>query len=69
MMSDRERRTRLRKNWPGGLQKTHTPAQLSTVAERLDSMWLLALDAWAVRGLALPSYSRDSMPGTLVRPK
>ncbi len=31
-------------------------------------MWRLALDAWAVSGRPLPTYSRSEMPGRVIRP-
>ncbi len=68
MANAREERARKRRNWPGGLTRTHEPAQRTTAAARLATMWQLALDAWAYRGEPLPEYDRAAMPGRLIRP-
>lgn len=39
----------------------------TTPEERIAMMWPLALDAWTSAGRRLPGYSRDRMPGRLVR--
>ena len=39
----------------------------TTPEERLAMMWPLALDAWASAGEGLPTYTRDQMPGRVVR--
>lgn len=39
----------------------------TTPEERLAMMWPLALDAWATAGRPLPAYSRDEMPGRVLR--
>ena len=67
MASDRERRALERRSWPGKLATTHEPAQLATAEERLASMWQLALDAWSIQGKELPDYTRDQIPGRLIR--
>ena len=36
--------------------------------ERLAMMWQLALDAWASAGRQLPEYTRENMPGRVIRP-
>ncbi len=39
----------------------------TTIDQRLDMMWQLALDAWAFSGQPLPSYERSQIPGTITR--
>ena len=39
----------------------------TTPEERLAMMWPLALDAWATAGRLLPAYTRDEMPGQVLR--
>ena len=39
----------------------------TTPEERIAMMWPLAVDAWASAGRRLPQYSRDRMPGGIVR--
>ncbi len=39
----------------------------TSIEERLGMMWPLALDAWSSTGLPLPEYTRETMPGRLVR--
>jgi len=70
---ERARRAAARAGWPvsryplGG----EPPEDLSgttTAAERLSMMWRLALDAWAMSGRPLPTYSRSEAPGRIIRP-
>ena len=39
----------------------------TTVEERLDMMWPLAVEAWTLSGRPLPTYTRANMPGRLYR--
>lgn len=39
----------------------------TTPEERIAMMWPLAVDAWTSAGRRLPEYSRDRMPGRVVR--
>ena len=41
--------------------------QGTTVEQRLQMMWRLALDAWASSGQPLPSYERAQIPGKVIR--
>ena len=41
--------------------------ECTTPEERIAMMWPLAVDAWASAGRRLPEYSRDRMPGRVVR--
>jgi hypothetical protein len=68
MPIERELRALRRQNWAGGLTRAHEPAQLPTAEQHLASMWQLALDAWSLRGEALPSYTRRA-PGRVIRPR
>jgi hypothetical protein len=68
MPSDREERARRRRDWPGGLVDATTPAQAHTAEERLAMMWQLAVDAWTLAGRELPTYTREDIPGKLIRP-
>jgi hypothetical protein len=38
----------------------------TTAEERLEMMWPLALEAWSLTGVALPSYSRLQTPVRVV---
>jgi hypothetical protein len=69
MPSELEQRARDRRSWPGVLTTEHAPAQLATAEERLASMWQLSLDAWAMQGRPLPGYTREDIPGRLIRPE
>ena len=40
----------------------------TTPEERIAMMWPLAVDAWTSAGRRLPQYSRDRMPGRIIRP-
>jgi len=40
----------------------------TTVTQRLEMMWPLAVEAWSLTGRPLPSYSRDQIPCQLFRP-
>ncbi len=60
-------RAKRRRDWPGVVVTTTSPAQLPTARERLASMEQLALDAFTASGRTLPSYDRATMPGH-VRP-
>jgi len=71
-MSEADARARAarRANWPGARYALgHEPdADLratTTSSERLDMMWQLALDAWAMTGRPIPSYTRAETPGRL----
>lgn len=39
----------------------------TTAAQRLATMWQLALDAWSFTGRALPDYARADAPIRLIR--
>lgn len=50
------------------LEQSDDLSKTTTPSERLSMMWGLALDSWASSGRSLPRYSRDSMPGRVIRP-
>jgi hypothetical protein len=35
--------------------------------QRLEMMWELAMAAWSLTGEPMPEYSRDEMPGRIIR--
>jgi hypothetical protein len=37
-------------------------------ADALAGMWQLAVDTWLMSGQPLPSYTREEMPGRVLRP-
>jgi len=39
----------------------------TTAEQRLQMMWRLAEDAWALAGRPVPSYARSEMPGRVLR--
>ena len=39
----------------------------TTPEERIGMMWRLAIDAWTSAGRRLPGYTRDRMPGRIIR--
>ena len=39
----------------------------TTPEEGIAMMWRLAVDAWTSAGLRLPGYTRDRMPGRVIR--
>jgi len=38
-----------------------------TPGERVAMVWRLTQDAWAFSGRPIPDYSRDKMPGRIIR--
>jgi hypothetical protein len=71
--ADEQARRAARASWPGSkttLAEAQDAADLSattTPEQRLAMMWELTLGAWSLTGQPLPSYTRDSMPGRLIR--
>lgn len=71
-MSDEARRARARANWPG--VKTTIEAQddaaivrEGTPADRIGMVWQITLDVWASSGRPMPEYTRETMPGRVIR--
>ncbi|MGE5236889.1 MAG: hypothetical protein ACM3O7_11125 [Acidobacteriota bacterium] len=65
-MSNRGR-TADRQRWPIrrftlGSQPGDDLSAQTTAEERLEMMWPLALEAWALAGFTLPNYRRDETP-------
>lgn len=50
-----------------GEEELTDPRDTSTVDERLAMVWTLTRQQWAFAGLEIPSYSRDQMPGRVIR--
>ena len=71
-MSTREERAQRRAAWPIrrfklGDEPSDDLRETTTADDRLAMMWPLALDAWASMGKPLPEYTRETMPGRIVR--
>ena len=72
MSEDARARAARRASWPGGRYTLgQEPADdlraTTTPSERLDMMWRLALDAWAMSGRPYPEYTRAEIPCRLYR--
>lgn len=50
-----------------GEEELTDPRDESTVDERIAMVWTLTRQQWAFAGLPLPSYTRCTIPGRLVR--
>jgi hypothetical protein len=64
---EREQRARARAAWPLRIRGLADPdaddlSTLTTAAERLAMMWPLALEAYRLAGLPIPTYDRASTP-------
>lgn len=69
-----EERAKSREQWPIrrfalGEEPSEDLSATTTPEERLAMVWRLTLDAWASQGLPLPEYTREQMPGRVIRPK
>jgi hypothetical protein len=69
----RQRRAATRGGWPVrrfalGQEPDDDLSRTTTAAERIAMVWRLTLDAWAMTGRLLPEYTRDRMPGRVIRP-
>jgi hypothetical protein len=63
-------RAAARSDWEGKLTDLAHEGDRDFVEDpdlRVRMMWPLMLDAWKMTGAALPSYERDTMPGTIWR--
>ncbi len=40
----------------------------TVLADALAGMWQLTVDSWVLSGRIWPSYSREEMPGRVLRP-
>jgi hypothetical protein len=70
--SDAESRRQARAAWPVVVRSLDddTDDDLSTVtdpAQRIRMMWPLAVEAWQLAGLPLPSYTRANTPSRVFR--
>lgn len=67
-----EERRAARGSWPVksfrlGEEPGDDLSERTTPEERIAVMWRLAIDAWISAGRRLPTYSRDRMPGRVIR--
>ncbi len=65
-------RRQARGSWPVkvfrlGAEPGDDLSDLTTPEERIAMMWRLAVDAWISSGQSLPEYTRDRMPGRVIR--
>ena len=65
-------RRRARASWPVkvfrlGEEPSDDLSDSTTPEERIAMMWAIAVDAWTSCGRALPEYTRDQMPGRIIR--
>lgn len=76
-MKDKDAQARLerakaRASWPGKRLTLSDVPELELVAgtpaERIGMVRELTLAAWAMSGRAIPTYTREAMPGRVVRP-
>jgi len=68
----RARRAAGRAGWPVerttlGVSQADDLRATTTAEERLDMMWDLAQDAWAMHGRPTRAYTRSEAPGRLIR--
>lgn len=61
-----------RKNWPIRVYRLgeEPPDNLlatTTAAERVEMVWQVTLDAWALAGRTLPDYPRNEAPVRVIR--
>ena len=67
-----EKRRAARDSWPVkafrlGDEPGDDLSKRTTPEERIAMMWRLAIDAWTSAGRPLPAYTRDRMPGRVIR--
>lgn len=48
-------------------EETDDLSAVTSVTERIAMMWPLAVEAWNVAGLPIPEYTRETMPGRILR--
>ena len=70
---DRKARDAARRSWPIrayrlGEEPDDDLSATTTITERLEMMWPLALDAWASSGQPIPDYPREKTPIRAIRP-
>jgi hypothetical protein len=70
--SPRDARVAARARWPIRVVPLSTAVRddlslVTTAEERLTMMWELTLDAWAVAGRTVPTYSRGDTPVRIIR--
>ena len=70
--AEAEERRAARSSWPVrvfrlGEEPSDDLSDRTTPEERIAMMWRLAVDAWTSAGLRLPGYTRDRLPGRVIR--
>ena len=69
---EREKRAKGRSTWPGR-KMTLEEAARQELAKPVPSeqlfqvMWQMAVDAWALSGQEIPTYTRANTPGKVIR--
>ena len=48
-------------------EETDDLSAVTTATERIAMMWPLAIEAWSLAGLPIPDYTRETMPGRILR--
>ena len=64
-----QRAARRRRTWTARLGREQVASQAadSTVAERVEHLMCVSESAWAFAGRELPDYTREEMPGLVIR--
>lgn len=68
----RRARAAARANWPVKRARLDDPPNddlsvTTTARERLDTVWTLTLEAWALAGWEIPQYERHETPIRVIR--
>jgi hypothetical protein len=68
---EQRKRAAQRASWPIRRfalgEETDDLSAVTTATERIAMMWPLALEAWNLAGLPIPDYTRETMPGRILR--
>jgi hypothetical protein len=69
---EQEARAAARRNWPVrafhlGEEPVDDLKATTTASERLEMVWQLTVDAWALSGRKIPDYPRNETPVRIVR--
>lgn len=69
---ERAARAAARRAWPVrkfrlGEEPSEDLSATTSAKERLEMMWPLAVDAWALAGRKIPDYPREETPARLLR--
>lgn len=68
----RKARARRRKDWPGSVVRLGQEADGAIILEgtsgdRIRALWRVTADAWASSSRAIPDYTRENIPGRIIR--